>query len=139
MDPMHTALARFLIMLIIGVSITAGAHAQSASPPSPEQVKRGEYLARVGDCVSCHSSPEGGQFGGLRMNTPFGYLITPNITFDPSTGIGSWTRDDFWNALHNGQSKSGYYLYPVMPYTFFTKATRKDVDAIYSYLATVPQ
>ena len=137
---MHTALARFLIMLIIGVSITAGAHAQSASPPSPEQVKRGEYLARVGDCVSCHTSPEGGKFGGgLRISTPFGYLVTPNITFDPTTGIGNWTREDFWNALHNGLSKRGYYLYPVMPYVFLTKVSREDIDAIYGYLSRVPQ
>jgi len=57
---MDTALARFLITLIIGISTTAGAQAQSASPPSAEELNRGEYLARVGDCVSCHSSAEGG-------------------------------------------------------------------------------
>src|SRR5271170_6612034 len=124
----HPILYRIVAALALTVSIAATAHAQKAAAPPSEEVKRGLYLARVGDCVSCHSSPEGGQFGGgLRMNTSFGYLITPNITFDPSTGIGGWTRDDFWNALHNGQSKHGYYLYPVMPYTFFTKATRKDV------------
>ena len=137
---MHPILPRIVAALVLAVSLAVIADAQTGAAPPSEEVTRGEYLARVGDCVSCHSSPEGGQFGGgLRMNTPFGYLITPNITFDPSTGIGGWTRDDFWNALHNGQSKRGYYLYPVMPYTFFTKAPRKDVDAIYSYLATVPQ
>jgi len=137
---MHPIIPRVVAALALAVSLAATADAQTGAAPPSEEVKRGEYLARVGDCVSCHSSSEGGQFGGgLRIDTLFGYLISPNITFDPSTGIGGWTRDDFWNALHNGQSKRGYYLYPVMPYTFFTKAPRKDVDAIYSYLATVPQ
>src|SRR5271166_1200670 len=113
---MHPILPRIVAALALAVSLAATADAQTGAAPPSEEVTRGEYLARVGDCVSCHSSPEGGQFGGgLRMNTSFGYLITPNITFDPSTGIGGWTRDDFWNALHNGQSKHGYYLLPVQP------------------------
>ena len=63
--------------------------ARADNEPTEEQIKRGEYLARMGDCVSCHSSPEGGNFGGgLRINTPFGYLISPNISFDRTTGIG---------------------------------------------------
>ena len=137
---MHPILPGIAASLAFSVCLAATGQAQTVASPSPEQVKRGEYLARAGDCVSCHSSPEGGQYGGgLRIDTPFGYLITPNITFDPTTGIGTWSREDFWNALHNGYSKSGYYLYPVMPYTFFTKATREDSDAIYAFLSTVPQ
>jgi len=137
---MHSILLRIAASLTLGVCLAAKAQAQTAASPSPDEVKRGEYLARVGDCVSCHSSPEGGQYGGgLSINTPFGYLITPNITFDPTTGIGTWSREDFWNALHNGYGKSGYYLYPVMPYTFFSKATREDSDAIYAFLSNVPQ
>lgn len=130
-----------LIFSVLALSL--GARAAFAGgekeTPSAAQIRRGEYLARAGDCVSCHSSPQGGEYGGgLRINTPYGFLITPNITFDPVTGIGGWTKDDFWNALHSGYSKRGYYLYPVMPYTFFTKATREDVDAIYDFLSTVP-
>ncbi|MFO1148112.1 MAG: cytochrome c [Alsobacter sp.] len=106
----------------------------------PQSVARGEYLARVGDCVSCHSSAAGGSFGGgLKLATPFGFLLSPNITFDKATGIGTWTKDDFWAALHEGRRKNGEYLYPAMPYTFTTEATREDVDAIYDYLSTVPQ
>jgi mono/diheme cytochrome c family protein len=124
--------AVFALLAVAGVG--------RAEPASAEVVARGKYLALMGDCVSCHSSKEGGQYGGgLRINTPYGFLITPNITFDPTTGIGTWTKNDFWNALHNGISKEGNYLYPVMPYTFFTKVTRADSDAIYDYLPTVPQ
>ena len=45
---------------------------------------RGEYLARAGDCVSCHTAPGGAPFaGGLRIDTPFGPMLSPNITPDP--------------------------------------------------------
>jgi mono/diheme cytochrome c family protein len=107
-------------------------------PAMADAAKRGEYLARAGDCFSCHTTP-GGQplAGGLRMDTPFGALITPNITPDDETGIGRWSADDLYRAMHLGVNKAGQDLYPVMPYTFFTKVTRADVDDIYAYLRTV--
>jgi mono/diheme cytochrome c family protein len=71
------------------------------------------------------------------MDTQFGALITPNITPDDETGIGKWTADDLYRAMHDGVNKAGQDLYPVMPYTFFTKVTRADVDDIYAYLRTV--
>ncbi len=101
--------------------------------------KNGAYLSIVGDCISCHTAPSGKPLaGGLKMNSPFGYVLTPNITPDLATGIGSWTKDDFFGAVHNGVSKKGYDLYPVMPFTSYTKVSRADVDAIYDYLKTVP-
>ena len=128
-----------LTATVMALSLSA-APLPAADAPTTEHIARGQYLARMGDCISCHSSAQGGDYGGgLRIDTPFGYLITPNITFDPATGIGTWTRDDFWNALHNGMKKNGEYLYPAMPYTFFTRVTRADADAIYDYLSTVPQ
>jgi mono/diheme cytochrome c family protein len=77
-----------------------------ASPPSvaqdkpsgdkAAQIKEGEYLARAGDCVACHTAPTGKLFaGGLAMPTPFGTLYSTNITPDPETGIGKWNADDF--------------------------------------------
>ena len=102
------------------------------------QVERGEYLARAGDCVSCHTAPGGAPFaGGLRLDTPFGYMLSPNITPDPDTGIGRWSSADFYRALHDGVNKHGKDMYPTMPYDFYTKVTRADVDAIYAYLRTV--
>ena len=105
---------------------------------SPEQIKRGEYLARAGDCVSCHTTPGGAPYaGGLRMQTPFGDLLTPNITPDFRTGIGSWTADDFRIGLHDGVSERVGDLYTAMPYTFYTKITREDSDAIHVYLSSL--
>jgi len=101
-------------------------------------VERGEYLARAGDCVSCHTAPGGAPFaGGLRLDTPFGYMLAPNITPDAETGIGRWSGADFYRAVHDGVNKRGQDMYPTMPYDFYTKATRADVDALYAYLRTI--
>jgi mono/diheme cytochrome c family protein len=104
----------------------------------PTQIQRGEYLARAGDCISCHTA-SGGQplAGGGRLNTPFGYMLAPNITPDTATGIGLWSSEDFYRALHDGVNRAGEDMYPTMPYDFYTKVTRVDSDAIYAYLRTV--
>jgi mono/diheme cytochrome c family protein len=118
--------------LAVALTLAAPAHAQQTP------MQRGEYLARAGDCVSCHTAVGGAPFaGGLRLDTPFGYMLAPNITPDPETGIGRWTRDDFYRALHHGVNKRGQDMYPTMPYDFYTRATREDIDALYAYLQTV--
>ena len=71
------------------------------------------------------------------MKTPFGTLYTPNITPDPETGIGKWSADDFWRALHDGKSRDGSLLYPAFPYPSYTRITRADADAIYGYIMTL--
>jgi mono/diheme cytochrome c family protein len=103
-----------------------------------ELIKRGEYLARAGDCVACHTADKGRPFaGGLPINTPFGTIYTPNITSDPDTGIGRWTDADFLRAMHEGIGKSGERLYPAFPYAEYTKVTDSDVLAIRAYLNTL--
>jgi mono/diheme cytochrome c family protein len=126
--------------LIVLLAPYGAAMGQNAPPTaSADLVKRGEYLARAGDCTSCHTKPGGTPYaGGLRIKTPFGDILTPNITPDPATGIGSWTANDFYTVLHDGVSKRVGDLYPAMPYTFYTKVTREDSDAIFAYLRSLP-
>jgi mono/diheme cytochrome c family protein len=101
-------------------------------------VKRGEYLARAGDCVACHTADKARPFaGGLPINTPFGTIVTPNITPDPDTGIGQWSDADFLRAMHEGIGKGGERLYPAFPYAEYTKVTDQDVLAIRAYLNTL--
>lgn len=101
-------------------------------------INRGEYLARAGDCVACHTTPNGKSFaGGRPMVTPFGALYVPNITPDDDTGIGKWTADEFYRMMHTGVSKDGTLLYPAMPFASYTKVTRDDSDAIFAYLMSV--
>lgn len=116
----------------------AGALFVKPSQAQPTQVQRGEYLARAGDCVSCHTASGGQKFaGGGRLNTPFGYMLAPNITPDAATGIGLWTSEDFYRALHSGVNRSGEDMYPTMPYDFYTRVTRSDSDSIYAYLRSL--
>ena len=122
------------LLLMAGCWATSGA---SAAPSSP--VSRGEYLARAGDCVSCHTAPGGKPYaGGLYMQTPFGKISTPNLTPDKETGIGAWTDEEFYRALHEGIGRHGEYLYPVFPFPWYSKVTREDVLAIKAYLFSLP-
>ncbi|MBI2750015.1 MAG: cytochrome c [Burkholderiales bacterium] len=106
---------------------------------TPEQVVRGAYLARAGNCQSCHSQPGGAAYaGGRGIPTPFGTVYAGNLTPDPATGIGAWNSTEFWRALHNGRSRDGRLLYPAFPYPQFTRVTREDSDALFAYLRTVP-
>ena len=98
-------------------------------------VARGRYLAAAADCAACHTAPDGAPFaGGLPMQSDFGTIYATNITPDPDEGIGRWSAEDFWQALHNGVGRGGRQLYPAMPYTSYRGMTRADADAIYAYL-----
>lgn len=128
-------------LIIIGVQIVREPGSGQASAPVdnlPAQIASGEYLARVGNCMACHTVRGGPAYaGGRAIATPFGNIYSSNITPDPETGIGRWTADDFWRALHNGKSKDGSFLYPAFPYTNYTRVTRTDADAIYAYFRTL--
>jgi mono/diheme cytochrome c family protein len=103
-----------------------------------KQIAHGEYLARAGDCQTCHTGRGGQAYaGGVPIPTPFGTFYVPNITPDPDTGIGTWTADDFWRALHEGRSKDGTLLYPAFPYTNYTRVTRADADDMFAYLQSL--
>jgi mono/diheme cytochrome c family protein len=108
------------------------AHGQPA--PTPDDVKQGEYLARIGDCAACHTAPGGQEFaGGLPMKMPFGTIYSTNITPDPETGIGGYSLPEFDAALRAGIAKDGHHLYPAMPYPSFAKTTDHDIQSLYAY------
>ena len=115
-----------------------------AEPPAPALhdpalVRRGEALARAGNCMACHAAPDGTPFaGGRGVQTPFGVVYASNLTPDPATGLGAWSANDFWRALHQGRSRDGRRLSPAFPYPNYTRLTREDADALYAFLRTVP-
>ncbi|HSW68840.1 MAG TPA: c-type cytochrome [Gammaproteobacteria bacterium] len=107
----------------------------------PELIKKGEYLAKAGDCIACHTnSPQKGKTfaGGLPMQTPFGTIFSPNITPDKETGIGSWTDEQFIKAMREGISPHGHFYYPAFPYLYFNKITTEDLKALKAYLDSIP-
>jgi mono/diheme cytochrome c family protein len=100
---------------------------------------RGEYLARAGNCGACHTAPDSPPFaGGRAIGTPFGTVYSSNLTPDPATGIGSWSAEDFWRAMHEGRSRDGRLLNPTFPYPNYTRISRTDSDAILAYLRALP-
>lgn len=108
------------------------------SSGTPEQVARGERLARAGNCGTCHTARGGAPYaGGRGIDTPFGTVVAGNLTPDDETGLGRWSAEHFWRALHNGRSADGRLLYPAFPYPDFTRLTRADSDAIYFFLRTL--
>jgi mono/diheme cytochrome c family protein len=125
---------RVLITLLLLILAPITARADDAT-----LIARGEYLARAGDCIACHTNPGGALFaGGLAMPTPFGTIYSSNITPDPATGIGKWSADDFYGAVHFGRFPDGGLIYPAMPFGSYTKVTRADSDAMFAYLRSVP-
>ncbi|KGD70360.1 alcohol dehydrogenase [Tatumella morbirosei] len=120
-----------ILALVLG-SLAFSAMAEDNS--GQDLVKRGEYLARAGDCVACHTS-EGGQpfAGGLPMATPIGKIYSTNITPDKTYGIGDYTYDDFQKAVRHGVAKNGETLYPAMPYPSYAVVSDDDMHALYAY------
>jgi mono/diheme cytochrome c family protein len=111
-----------------------------ATPPStaPVGVERGAYLAAVGNCAGCHTARGGERLaGGRPIPTPFGTVLSPNLTPD-ATGLAGWRADDFWRALHFGQSRDGRLLVPAHPVTNTTLVTREDADALHAWLQAQP-
>lgn len=108
------------------------------TPPAGESVARGAYLVRVGNCLTCHTERGGAPFaGGRAIQTPFGTVYASNLTPHGATGIGHWSADDFWRALHEGRSRDGRLLYPAFPYPNYTRVTRADADAMFDYLRSL--
>ncbi|MFZ4831910.1 c-type cytochrome [Rouxiella sp. Mn2063] len=97
-------------------------------------IKRGEYLAKAGDCVACHTSKDGKPFaGGLGMATPIGMIYSTNITPDKQTGIGDYSLQEFSDAVRKGVAKNGQTLYPAMPYPSYAVINDSDIAALYAY------
>ena len=109
--------------------------AAAVGEPGDDPVKRGEYLAHLGDCAACHTAKGGKPLaGGLEMETPFGTIHSTNITPDVRTGIGGYTFEAFDRAMRQGVAADGENLYPVMPYPSFAKISPEDMRALYAYL-----
>ena len=141
---------RFVIRLlwILGIAVVgfvAYAWRSSIPPidaPAPESfdaqsVQRGAQLAALGDCATCHTAPGGETFaGGRPVLTPFGTIYSTNITPDPATGIGHWSKAAFQRAMREGVDREGDHLYPAFPYDHFTLLNDADSAAIYAYMMT---
>ncbi len=102
-------------------------------------IEKGHRLVDDADCQSCHTVPGSGRpfAGGRPIETPFGIVVSANITPDRITGIGAWSDSEFAGSLHEGRRRDGTLLYPAMPYPSYTHLSRDDVRAMRAYLNTL--
>src|SRR5665213_3172560 len=110
----------------------------AAAPAHAADAARGRYLATLGDCAGCHTEAHGAPFaGGLALQAPFGTIYSTNITPDRDTGLGKWSEEDFYRALHEGVARGGKHLYPALPYVYFRRISRQESDDLFAYLRTL--
>jgi mono/diheme cytochrome c family protein len=134
------------VAVLVGGVLVLVLRRPDLSPPSSrldgsrsEIIERGQYLTKVGNCLSCHTTADSPPFsGGVAFKTPVGTIYSTNITSHPTAGIGSWSEAEFRRAMHHGIRKDGARLFPAFPYTSFTKVSDADIAAMYEYLRTVP-
>ncbi len=128
-----------LCVAVLGWYVTRTPASPFAAQPGDadaQLVQRGEYVARLADCVACHSLPEGKPFaGGLKMDTPLGAIHATNITPDREHGIGGYSLADFDRAVRHGVRPDGGRLYPAMPYPSYAKLSDEDIRALYAFFS----
>jgi mono/diheme cytochrome c family protein len=132
--------ALYLLFLpLLGLHVAGPAVAQAAADQAA--VKRGAYVFAVAGCGNCHTDTKNkGALlaGGPPIATPFGTFYAPNITPDPTYGIGSWSDADFLQAMREGIRADGAHLFPAFPYTSFTLMTDADILDLKAYIFSLP-
>ena len=110
-------------------------------PASKPNLANGEVIFNAGGCASCHAVPNQPDRlklgGGLAIPSPFGTFYAPNISPDPTDGIGRWSEADFVGAVTRGVSPAGAHYFPAFPYTSYAHARPDDVRDLFAYLKTL--
>lgn len=116
--------------------------AAGTAPAHVPDLANGEVIFNAGGCASCHAVPDQPDRlrlgGGVAINSPFGTFYAPNISSDPTDGIGKWSDAEFVNAVMHGVSPGGQHYFPAFPYTSYQHARREDVLDLFAYLKTLP-
>ncbi len=126
---------RALTLCLWIIAAPAGA---AGADPAPE---RGAYLFHAAGCASCHTDHKNkgpNLAGGPALKTPFGTFYAPNITPDPTHGIGNWTEADFLRALGQGLAPAGTHYFPAFPSPAYARMTDADMRALWAYLKAQP-
>jgi len=118
----------------IPFALTIAAVTALSVPALAAPTDAGKYQVALGDCEGCHGK---NLAGGVVLTTPFGKMVTPNITPDKDTGIGNYSAEDFRQAMKAGVAPGGKLLYPAMPYPSYARMSDADVAALWGYLKTV--
>jgi mono/diheme cytochrome c family protein len=150
------SIIRKLLLTGAGVAIAGGAAFWFLSAPQtldgaalaalgPGDAARGEQVFWASGCASCHAAPGAtgddrlSLAGGVRLETPFGTFVAPNISQHPRDGIGGWSAQDLANAMMRGVSPDGSHYYPAFPYTSYVRMEPSDIADLHAFMTTLPQ
>jgi cytochrome c553 len=105
-------------------------------PPAPEPgptKEYGKYLASTA-CIGCHGQAlSGGKIPGAPPDWPAARNISP----DPETGIGTWTKEDFYRAMREGKRPNGEEINELMPWQATKNMTDTELGALWTYMQSV--
>jgi mono/diheme cytochrome c family protein len=140
-----TSVALLAALAAAGVYWWLSAPVVAAAGTAPARVPdlaNGQVMFNAGGCASCHAVPDQPDRlrlgGGVAIKSPFGTFYAPNISSDPTDGIGKWSEAEFVNAVMHGVSPDGQHYFPAFPYTSYQHARREDVLDLFAYLKTLP-
>jgi mono/diheme cytochrome c family protein len=140
-----------VVLVVLAVAVVAAGWLLTAPRQLPASalaagyhpnLANGREMFIAGNCSACHATP--GQDdrtklgGGLKLKSPFGTFVTPNISPDRTHGIGGWSELAFVNAMKRGVDDEGRHLYPAFPYGDYSLMKTADVRDLFAYLKTLP-
>lgn len=120
-------------------------------PAKTNPIAYGKYIANASGCVDCHSRTDKGNIisgteygGGMEFLQPSGTITSSNITFDKETGIGNWSKEVFVQRF-KAYAAVGYKPAPMrkdqlntpMPWNMYAGMAHEDLEALYTYLASL--
>ena len=114
-------------------------------PKQSAQWNRGAYLvAGATHCSTCHT-PRGflmqEEASRALSGAQVGPWYAPNITSDPTSGVGSWSKEELVAFLRDGRLRGKAQAAGSMGEAVehsFQHLTADDLDAIATYVKTVP-
>lgn len=155
------------IISVVSFAVFVGLAQAQDDDDNAALIERGQYLANITGCVSCHSpfedeymaqdlTPE--QLRNLSLfpeealdienrllagGRPFdlgpaGVVLTPNLTPHEETGMGNWTDEEIEIAMRYGVDVNGNQLHPIMPYNNYRNMAQSDMQALIAYLRSIP-
>ena len=132
------AAAAFVTLMVLSGARPSG-RALPAHDPDPS---RGKVMYQAGGCISCHKASAtagltGPPVGEAPFETPVGTFWPGNLTPDPETGLGSWTAEQFVDAMTRGVSPDGRHYFPAFPYPSYRRMEVEDLLDLWAYLQSL--
>ncbi len=145
--------ATFGLAVAVGCSsanndaLTGGTTVDDAGQPCPSgsAASDGEGYVQNRGCPGCHTSDMGGTTSPLAAYTADNaslppslqvFLYPPNLTPDPTTGVGNWRDSDLQLAITEGIDNQSERLCPQMQH--YPGMCDNEVNGIIAYLRSIP-